>query len=255
MNAHPLSGSWLHKAVFILLATAAAASLGYLLVRYAAFPGVVALADSLSYVATLALTGYLYGFTAGYLRNFQPKVASALLAQILALGVTFAAVSLFGSKLTAAFADSIPLHLPFGLLGWLSLALWYELQQPREETLPEEQTDREEAVAEKIERIPVKDNAGMRIIPVAELLYIQAYGDYVLLFTESGKHIKEQTMRYFETHLPEHFIRIHRSCIVNGQRIARIELSGKENYRIRLQNGEELRASSAGYKLLKERFL
>lgn len=74
------------------------------------------------------------------------------------------------------------------------------------------------------------------------------------LFTPGGQYVKEQTMKYFETHLPPaQFVRIHRSCIVNTEQILRVELFGKENYQVRLKSGVCLRASNAGYKLLKER--
>ena len=49
------------------------------------------------------------------------------------------------------------------------------------------------------------------------------------------------------------FVRIHRSYIVNTEQILRVELFGKETYQVRLKDGTYLRASSAGYKLLKER--
>ncbi|KAA6331588.1 hypothetical protein EZS27_019812, partial [termite gut metagenome] len=49
------------------------------------------------------------------------------------------------------------------------------------------------------------------------------------------------------------FARIHRSCIVNTNRITRIELFGKDKYNVWLKNGDKLRASIGGYKLLKER--
>lgn len=63
-------------------------------------------------------------------------------------------------------------------------------------------------------------------------------------------------MKYFERSLPSpEFVRIHRSYIVNTEQILRVELFGKETYqvRLRLKDGTYLRASSAGYKLLKER--
>lgn len=214
-----------------------------------------ALGDSLGYTLTLALCGYLYGFAAPYLRHIQPRIAVALLVQALALGVTLAAVSLFGESEMERFPDNLPLHLIFGGLAWLALVQGYALQTKEGAAGEISVETGEEPAPEKLERIPVKDNAGTHIVSVEDLLYIQAYGDYVLLFTPKGKHIKEQTMRHFETRLPDHFIRIHRSCIVNGRCIARIEQSGKENYRIRLKNGEELRVSLSGYKKLKERFL
>ena len=61
-------------------------------------------------------------------------------------------------------------------------------------------------------------------------------------------------MKYFERSLPSpEFVPIHRSYIVNTEQILRVELFGKETYQVRLKDGTYLRASSAGYKLLKER--
>ncbi|MCD8262556.1 MAG: LytTR family transcriptional regulator DNA-binding domain-containing protein [Bacteroides sp.] len=105
-----------------------------------------------------------------------------------------------------------------------------------------------------LQRIPVKDGTRIHLIPVEELHYIEACGDYVTLFTKSGQYVKEQTMKYFESHLPEkEFVRIHRLYIIAAGQILRIELFGKESYQVRLKNGVSLLASNGGYKLLKQR--
>ena len=68
------------------------------------------------------------------------------------------------------------------------------------------------------------------------------------------EYIKEQTMKYLETHLPaDNFVRIHRSSIVNITQISRLELFGKETYQLILKNGVKLRVSLTGYRLLKDR--
>ena len=86
------------------------------------------------------------------------------------------------------------------------------------------------------------------------MIYIQACGDYVMLITPTGEYLKEQTMKYFETHLsPDTFVRVHRSTIVNVTQISRVELFGKETYQLLLKNGVKLRVSLSGYRLLKER--
>ncbi len=104
-----------------------------------------------------------------------------------------------------------------------------------------------------IDRISVKKGAEIAILPVKELLYIEACGDYVVLHTAAGRHVKEQTMKFYETSLPETFVRVHRSYIVNTDTIVRIEQAGKENYTLKLRDGSTLRISPAGYKLLRER--
>ena len=114
--------------------------------------------------------------------------------------------------------------------------------------------EKPEAQEEIIDRITVKDGSRIHIIKVDELLYIQACGDYATLVTPTGEYIKEQTMKYFEGHLPtNNFVRIHRSTIVNVTQISRVELFGKETYQVLLKNGTKLRVSLTGYRLLKER--
>jgi hypothetical protein len=105
----------------------------------------------------------------------------------------------------------------------------------------------------KLERVAVKDRQQIHVIPVPEIQFIEACGDYVSLFTASGSFLKEKTMKYFEENLPaQQFVRIHRSTIVNVNEVAKIELYEKESYRVYLKNGQILKASAAGYKALKE---
>jgi two-component system LytT family response regulator len=91
------------------------------------------------------------------------------------------------------------------------------------------------------------------VFGVNEIIYLEAEGDYVMIHIKDGNYLKEKTMKYFESHLdPEKFIRIHRSFIVNAEAIERIELYDKESYAVLLKNGASLKASTSGYKLLKQ---
>lgn len=58
-------------------------------------------------------------------------------------------------------------------------------------------------------------------------------------------------MSYFENNLPEEFLRIHRSYIVNIQSIDKVELYEKDTHLVTLKTGEKLRASREGYKKLR----
>lgn len=110
-----------------------------------------------------------------------------------------------------------------------------------------------EEIPEYLQRIAVKARHKVSVLPVEEIQYLQAEGDYVMIFTRDAKHLKEKTMKYFESHLdPSQFIRIHRSYIVNAQCIDRIEYYDKETYSVLLKSGAKLRASTTGYKLLKQ---
>ena len=101
-------------------------------------------------------------------------------------------------------------------------------------------------------RIAVKDRQQIHVIPVNDIDFLEADGDYVKLHTAKKAYLKEKTMKYFEENLPaQQFIRIHRSYIVNVNEVAKIELYEKDSYRVHLKNGEFLKASSSGYKALK----
>jgi two-component system, LytTR family, response regulator len=100
-----------------------------------------------------------------------------------------------------------------------------------------------------IERIVVKKNNRIVVVPVSSVTHIEAWDDYVFIHADGQKHIKQKTMKYYEEHLdPGKFIRIHRSWIINIDCIEQISLYEKETYMVRLKSGEELRASRAGYK-------
>ena len=110
-----------------------------------------------------------------------------------------------------------------------------------------------EKVNDYIERIALKTGQKIHVILVPDIVYIQSDGDYVQLITENGKYIKEETMKYFEANLhPQIFVRIHRSYIVNVEKIARIELFEKNSQMLMLKNGHQIKASTTGYKMLRE---
>jgi two-component system LytT family response regulator len=110
-----------------------------------------------------------------------------------------------------------------------------------------------ESNPELLQRIAVKTRHKIEVIPVTGIIYIEADDDYVTIHTATDKFLKEKTMKYMESHLdPTQFVRVHRSYIVNVNQIARLELYQKETYNVLLKNGVSIRASSSGYKELKQ---
>jgi two-component system LytT family response regulator len=102
-------------------------------------------------------------------------------------------------------------------------------------------------------RVVVKENGKIKIIPVAQLQFIEAADDYVKLHTADGSFLKNKTMAYFESVLDANsFIRIHRSFIVNIQLITRLDPYEKDTYQAVLSNGKKLPVSKTGYVKLKE---
>jgi two-component system LytT family response regulator len=102
------------------------------------------------------------------------------------------------------------------------------------------------------QRLVVKDGVKVHIIPVDRLDYAEAQDDYVALHTQGKSYLKQQTISSLETTLdPNRFIRIHRSCLVNLERVARIEPYSKDSRIAILADGTQLPVSRAGYERLK----
>jgi two-component system LytT family response regulator len=103
-----------------------------------------------------------------------------------------------------------------------------------------------------LERLVVKDGTKVTLIPVGKLDYAEAQDDYVALVTQGKKHLKQQTIAGLEAGLnPANFVRIHRSYIVNLERVVRIEPYAKESRIAILTDGARLPVSRAGYARLK----
>jgi len=106
---------------------------------------------------------------------------------------------------------------------------------------------------EYLNRVAVKIRHKVYVIPVAEIRYVEADGDYVTIHTGEEKYLKEKTMKYFESHLdPTVFVRIHRSTIINIDFMDKLEYYDKESHIVLMKDGTGLRASATGYKTLKK---
>ena len=103
-----------------------------------------------------------------------------------------------------------------------------------------------------LERLVVKDGTRVTLIPIGKLDYAEAQDDYVALATQGKKHLKQQTIASLEACLdPNCFVRVHRSYIVNLERVVRIEPYGKDSRLAILADGARLPVSRAGYARLK----
>lgn len=101
-------------------------------------------------------------------------------------------------------------------------------------------------------RIVVKNGSKIKIIPIQEVLYLEAADDFVKIFTKEGYFLKNKTMSYFESFLPvDLFTRCHRSFIVNLQEITRIDPYEKDGHVAVLRNGAKINVSRNGYGRLK----
>jgi len=223
----------------------------------------VILVDALIHAVLYAVLGVLiwiifqYGNYSSFpfTQRLINYTAMALLAVSLWLSVGYLIeYILFEKYISLSFAVTLPVKGMLGLLLYIILILFLNIQN--EPTIQSENTPtiikKQTLNTESLERISVKTKQKLHIIPIGEILYIQSDGDYVQIITKDGKFLKEQTMKYFESHLPQTvFVRIHRSYLVNIAYISRIESDGKQNYQIILSNGQTLSASLSGYKALR----
>src|SRR5258708_33402092 len=105
---------------------------------------------------------------------------------------------------------------------------------------------------QRLERIVVKDGTKVHIIPIDKLDYVEAQDDYIALRSEKKNYLKQQTISSIETQLdPKRFVRIHRSYIVNLERISRIEPYTKDSRVAVLIDGTQLPVSRSGHAKLK----
>jgi two-component system LytT family response regulator len=99
-----------------------------------------------------------------------------------------------------------------------------------------------------LERVLIRDGSQVHVIPVEKIDYVEAQDDYVCFKSEGKQYLKDQTMGALEALLdPARFVRIHRSYLLNIERIARVELYAKDSRVAILRDGTRLPVSRAGY--------
>jgi two-component system LytT family response regulator len=104
-----------------------------------------------------------------------------------------------------------------------------------------------------LSRVVVKDGVTVTILPVSKIDYVKAEDDYVLLRAEGRNHLKNQTLASLEEFLPkERFVRIHRSYLLNLDRLARLEPSATGAPTAVLADGTRLPVSRTGAQRLHE---
>jgi two-component system LytT family response regulator len=104
-----------------------------------------------------------------------------------------------------------------------------------------------------LDRILVREESRIVVLPVERLDYAEARDDAVLLKAGAEKHLKPQTLGELEAALdPRRFVRIHRSYLLNVLRLERLELYAKDSRVAILADGTRLPVSRTGYARLKE---
>lgn len=102
-------------------------------------------------------------------------------------------------------------------------------------------------------RIVIRDGAAVHVVPLDRIDFIEAQDDYVSIATGTQALLKEQPLSELEQQLdPQRFVRIHRSYLLNIDRLSRLELIAKDSRVAILKDGRQLPVSRSGYARLKE---
>ena len=105
-----------------------------------------------------------------------------------------------------------------------------------------------------LQRIVVRDEEGnIQVIPAARVDYVEADDEAIVIATGGAKIRKQQSIGDLAAELdPGRFVRIHRSYLLNIERIEKIELYAKDSRVAILRDGTKLLVSRSGYARLKE---
>ena len=104
-----------------------------------------------------------------------------------------------------------------------------------------------------LERVVIRDGAQVHVVAVEKIDYVEAQDDYVAFRTAGRALLKEQTLGDLELQLdPRRFVRIHRSYLLNIERLAKVELYAKDSRIAILHDGTKLPVSRAGYQRLQQ---
>lgn len=126
---------------------------------------------------------------------------------------------------------------------------WFQLRKQNKPVAPLADEIRQ---PEERNRVVIREGSNIRIIRVDQIHYMEAYDDYVKIFTGQEMFLKKKTMSFYENNLdPAQFTRVHRSYILNIAEITRIEPLEKDTHLAVLKSGVKIPLSKTGYAKLK----
>jgi two-component system LytT family response regulator len=103
-----------------------------------------------------------------------------------------------------------------------------------------------------LERILIRDGSRVHVIAAAAIDYMEAQDDYVAIHSGGKRHLKQIRLAELEETLdPARFVRVHRSYMLNIERLARLETYGKDSRVAILKDGTRILVSARGYERLK----
>jgi two-component system LytT family response regulator len=102
-----------------------------------------------------------------------------------------------------------------------------------------------------ISRIVIRDGAEVHVLPIDRVDYVEAQDDYIAVHAAERTLLKDQTLGSLESQLdPRRFVRVHRSFLLNLDRLSKLEPATKDTKMAVLRDGRRLPVSKSGYERL-----
>jgi two-component system LytT family response regulator len=102
----------------------------------------------------------------------------------------------------------------------------------------------DEDLVEHADRLAIKDGSSITFVPVRDIDWVDAAGDYMCVHVQGKTHIMRTTMKELESKLdPSIFQRVHRSTIVNLERVEKVSSHINGEFHLTLSCGSSLKMS------------
>ena len=104
--------------------------------------------------------------------------------------------------------------------------------------------DAEDQSTEHADSLAIKDGSSITFVPIKDIDWVDAAGDYMCVHVDGATHIMRTTMKELESKLdPSIFQRVHRSTIVNLRRVEKVSSHINGEFHLTLSCGSSLKMS------------
>lgn len=105
-----------------------------------------------------------------------------------------------------------------------------------------------------LDRILVRDGSRLSVVRAEAIDWVESQGDYMALHVGPRTHLVRETLTVLSRQLGDRFIRVHRSALVNVDRVRELRPTASGDCLVRMLDGTDVRASRRYWKELAERF-
>ncbi|MEO1053093.1 MAG: LytTR family DNA-binding domain-containing protein [Bacteroidota bacterium] len=156
----------------------------------------------------------------------------------------------FHTIIISAYQERAIQAFEFGVLDFIGKPFKQDRLEKALNRFRECQSDQTDNYLVKL--LAVKKNSRIKLIEIKDIRYIKGCGIYSELFIDQAQNeLHDKTLNKLETILPDHFLRIHKSYIVNIKMVKHLESHGSGKYNLTMNNDDVLPISRNRYKDIK----